>query len=344
MIPPGSAVEGGSTLTDWRLERDRALFQIEHEKRPDVRAEAAFHLCELASVVERAAELAPAVALLLADGQDEVRCAGVALAAMTLPGEKARPILVRHLADPAVRVRVEAAGQLADLAEPTTRGALAEAMQDESFAVRFEAACGMAALKHSAGLEVLIEALDHVELRFRALGALAELGNPDAVPAVKRLFKRWLLPAFDRTQAAGVLARFGDPDGIAYLHKRTRRRWGLDRPMAVELLGEVKAPGAFERLVEILDDPSDRSRGAAARGLGRLGDSRATERLAKWLDDGSTTDELLLDLAEGLCLLGTAEARGHVERLAAAAAGELRAELKSLLSDFASGERAAGAQ
>ncbi len=201
----------------------------------------------------------------------------MALGARCLPDDELPAFLAARLADPYDGVRIEAAGQLADLARPELRPQLAVALQDAAFPVRFEAARGMAAIRHPSGLEVLVAALERDDLRFRALGAIGELEDPAALPALQRLFHRWLLPAFERTQTAGVLARLGDPEGGKHLLERTRpRRWALDRALAIELCGEVKVEGAFERLSEILADAKDDARGAAARGLGRLeGPARA---------------------------------------------------------------------
>jgi HEAT repeat protein len=180
----------------------------------------------------------------------------------------------------------------------------------------------------------LIEGLADNDLRFRALGALAELGDPGALPAIRKLFKRWLLPAFDRTQAAGALAKLGDAEGGQFLLARTRGRWTVDRAMAVEMLGEVKAEGALERLTEILKDPADLCRGAAARGLGRLKDARAVEVLAATLSERGATDDLRLDVAEGLCLLELPEARARVESaLSILETSEARAELQTMLEE-----------
>lgn len=319
--------------SNWRAGRDAALFTLENDKNPAVRAEAAEVLCDLGADLPEAArgELAPAVVRLLADKQSEVRCGGLALAALVLSGEEAEELLIRHLSDRDIRVRVEATGRLADLARPTARGALAQAMRDEIFPVRFEAARGMAQLKHSAGLEVLIEALDDAELRFRAVGSLAELGDKDALPALQRLFSKWFLPAFDRTQAAGALVRLGDSSAAEHLFKRAARRWSADRAMAIELLGEVKAAGARERLEQIVQDPGDLSRGAAARGLGRLGDASVLPILEALLEDSTVSDDLKLDVAEGLCMLPGGQGRQPVEQLKLASA-EARAELTAILS------------
>ena len=140
------------------------------------------------------------------------------------------------------------------------------------------------------------------------------------------------VPAFDKTQLAGALAVLGDADGVAHLFKRAGRKWTMDRPMAVELLGAVKAPGALSRLLEILKDAEDAARGTAARALGRLGDPAAEAALAELLAS-SANDDLKLDGAEGLLLLGTPSARARVEalRLSQPEAAE---ELKALLVDY----------
>lgn len=321
-------------ISDWRTARDAALFKLENEKNPALRAEAVDTICDLASEVpvELRAEFAPALVRLLADKQSEVRCGAVALAALILPGDEAEAMLVRHLSDPDLRMRLEATGRLADLARPTARGALAQAMRDDLFTVRFEAARGMATLKHSAGLEVLVEALNDNELRFRAVSAIAELGDKAALPALQKQFARWLLPAFDRTQVAAAMVRLGDAAAAAHLFKRAARKWSVDRAMAIELLGEVKAPGARERLEQILKDPTDLARGAAARGLGRLGDMAALPVLEDVLREPNASDDLKLDVAEGLWLLPEGNGRARLEGIQLSTP-EARAELHALLSE-----------
>jgi HEAT repeat protein len=322
---------------DIRANRDLALLTLEREQRAGVRAEAADTLCELAfeAPAELRPEFQPAVVRLLADPQDEVRCAGLALASEVLTPADAKDILIRHLGDKVPRVRVEAAGRLADLAIPEARGALAAALQDSALTVRFEAARGMVALHHPAGLEVLLEALNDVDLRFRAASALAQLGNKDAIGPLKRAFSSWFVPAFDKTQMAGALATLGDSDGVAHLFKRAGgRKWTMDRAMAIELLGAVKAPGALPRLLEVLKDPEDPARGTAARALGRFGDPIAETALAQMLGSTDATDDLKLDAAEGLLLLQTPSARARVVSLKLQ--DEVAAEeLAALLEDYA---------
>ncbi|MCP3101874.1 HEAT repeat domain-containing protein [Myxococcus sp. K15C18031901] len=322
-------------MTDWRAERDRALLVLEREKRAGLRAEAADQLHHLAAEVpSRAPEFADVLPRLLADAQPDVKRAGLALATVVLPLEEATALLISRLRDAESLVRLEATGRLADMARPELRGSLAGMLEDEVLEVRFEAARGIAALSHAAGLDVLVEALDADMLRFRALGALAELEDARALPAVKRLFGRWLLPAFDKTQAAGVLAKLGEPEGAKYLLLRSRKKWSQDRALAVELLGEVRAPGALERLKEIVEDANDSSRGAAARGLGRLGDARALPWLLALLRDAGAEEDDRLDAADGLWRLGLPEGREQVRAAVSTfTSPEARRELDELLQE-----------
>jgi HEAT repeat protein len=321
---------------DLRARLDEALLALAQEGRGPQRADAAEDLCELAGDATEAerAELAAAVARLVTDRQAEVRCAGLALSVEVLPVDEALGLLTRHVKDPEVRVRVEAVGRLADLLRPELRGVLAAALQDEAASVRFEAARGMAGLRHAAGLDVLTEALADDELRFRAAAALARLGDRAAVPHLQRVLRAWLVPAFDRTQVAGALAMLGEPEGLAHLFTRAAKAWSVDRAMAIELLGEVKAPGARERLLEILSTPRDDARGAAARALGRLGDGSVEPRLLAVLSEEALPDTLQLDLAEALLTLGGAAGRDRVRALDLSDP-DARAELAALIRELA---------
>jgi HEAT repeat protein len=318
--------------------RDDALVALERAPSPVERAQAVHALCDLAvSHPERSGDLAPVLPQLLGDPSPVVRVEALQLAALSLSADEAMETLSRSLTDGDERVRLEAAGRLADLVLPQARGALAVALEDAEFNIRFEAARGMAALGHSAGRDVLLQALDHPDFRFRAIGSLAELGDPEAIPALKALLNRFFIPAFDRTQAAGALARLGESAGADHLLKRIRRgRWKPDRALALELCGEVKVPGAFEQLAEVVRQPKDACRGAAARGLGRLGDLRALPVLAQLLEENGAHEDLRLDAAEGLWRLGGADARAQLQQaLLRWPPGEGRDEVEALMAEAA---------
>ncbi len=321
----------------WQSMRERALLTLEREKSAVIRAEAAEAICDAAADAPDDAlpDFAADVVRLLNDKQEEVRCAGLALASEVLAPDEAKDLLIRNIGDKAHRVRVEAVGRLADLALPEARGALAVALEDDIFPVRFEAARGMVALQHSAGLETLLTALEDPDLRFRAAAALAQLGNKDALPRLKKAFHGWFLPAFDKTQLAGALARLGDSEGVEHLFKRAGKGWSMDRAMAIELLGEVKAPGAKERLLTILKTADDDCRGAAARGLGRLGDQHLIDDLASVLTEPLTADDVKLDVAEGMLRLDVAKARERLSSLVLAE-DDSKAELAAMLKEFTS--------
>jgi hypothetical protein len=317
-----------------RQRRAQLLLALERGKKDDDRAAAASELCEMAAASDDRADFAADIPRLLADALIPVRRCGLALAATVLPSAEALPLLSERLGDPSGEIRTEAAGRLADLGVPEVRAGLASVMEDPIFAVRFEAARGMASLRHPSGLATLIDALGRGDFRFRALGALAELGDSKALPAVKALFKKWLLPPFERTQAAGVLARLGDPDGSNHLLKVAGGRWSTDRAMALEMCGEIRVPGAFETLERTVRAPADPCRGAAARGLGRLGEARGLPVLVALLQETAAPEDFRLDAAEGLCRLGSPEARREAEAALPAFGAEARKELEGMLEQM----------
>jgi len=272
----------------------------------------------------------------LGDGAPRVRRLGMVLASGVLGAEELLPLATRFVQDPDGGVRLEAVGVLGELGLPEVRGALAAALEDDDAEVRFEAACGMAGLRHPAGLEVLVEALDVAAWRFRALGCLGLLGDARALPAVQVLARKFFLAAFDRTQAMGVALKLGDGAAARHLFERSRKRWGPDRAYALELLGELKPDGAYARLVEVLSDTKDKCRGAAARALGRHGGDGVGERLLALFRDGALPESLRLDAAEGLVLLGDPRWREQLSGAVDALPGaEAQQELKALLEEAA---------
>jgi HEAT repeat protein len=117
--------------------------------------------------------------------------------------------------------------------------------------------------------------------------------------------------------------------------ERALGRWTPDRALAIELCGEVKAKGSREQLESILKDPKDACRGAAARGLGRLGDASCGKLLLQVLEDAQAPDDLRLDAAEGLFILKHPEVKAEVERiLPSLASSEAKEELRHMVEEY----------
>ena len=190
----------------------------------------------------------------------------------------------------------------------------------------------MAGLKHSAGLEVLVEALDDNELRFRAVSALAELGDKEALPALRKLFARWILPAFDRTQAAAALVKLGDVSARASVQARRpeverRSRDGHRAARRSQSARRARAARA---------DPEDPGGHCAGRRRPRARPARRCwprcRVLEAVLGEKDASDDLKLDVAEGLWLLPEGKGRELLEGITLSSP-EARAELAALLSE-----------
>jgi HEAT repeat protein len=309
-----------------------ALLELE-KKDPLIRSDAAQLICELASEkrLSERVEFVPCVVQFLSDKQVEVRAAGLALSVLVLGADEAKEILVRHLTDSDLRIRIESTGRLADLVHADARGALAVALNDKEFSVRFEAARGMALLKHSAGLDVLYQGLDSKDFRFRAAGALAHLQDKASIPKLKAAFASWLIPHFDKTQMGAALAAMGERIGVEHLLSRMRgRENNVDRPMAIQYLGELEIVEAKETLVSIVRNKKDTARGTAARALGMLGGSDAVELLKQIVNDQTEFEDIRLDAAVGLLETKIPSARDAVSS-AVFSSAEAKEEIAMLL-------------
>ena len=137
-------------------------------------------------------------------------------------------------------------------------------------------------------------------------GALTEIGDPRALePIVNRLLegdhwhqdalKGWGEPALllllealksedvnRRSNAASLMENFNDPraiDNLIYVLENDSEK--EVRHSAAYALTWIGSPKAFDALLAALDDPYEQTQIQAAMGLGRLGDARAIEALAR---------------------------------------------------------------
>jgi len=187
--------------------------------------------------------------------------------------------LFEQLEDEDSVVRGKAAERLGDIGGAGVVDALSRLLEDPDVIVRFKTAVALAYLGDGRGVEALVWALSRTELCFAALQALALLGSPESLPAVRKFFKRRFLHRLERMQAAAVLHRCGDEAGTDFLKAKLGSKRPEERGFALELWGRLKMPGAYGLLVNVLDDPNDPHHLDAARGLGHLGDTRGLEIL-----------------------------------------------------------------
>lgn len=219
------------------------------------------------------------------------------------------PRILRLLDDPSPGVRLQAAHALAPLGLPEVEAALADKLDDEDRLVRVAAAMALAIAKDTRSVPVLLDGIGSRRSRFDALFALRHVAPSDGERrdrierGARAVFSGFLTSRFDRVAAAGVLATLGDERAGRYLLERARKG-RLDRPLAIELVGELPIPGGEDLLASIAADRADPFRGAALRGLGSSGAERAYEACRAALADEAEDADVRCDAAEGLLLLG----------------------------------------
>ncbi|MFZ5525718.1 MAG: HEAT repeat domain-containing protein [Pseudomonadota bacterium] len=215
------------------------------------------------------------------------------------------PWLLHALHDTDAAVRAEAAGRLAYWEDEATVAALVRTLEDPEPTVREAAAHSLGELKQPASAEALLLAADHAQpfVRASVLRALRELRLPAAFdPALRALADAeagvrleavgvlgWLkreeaLPGLAtlagtdpdadvRRAAVGALG-FAPAGGVAVLPAlltATRDAAWQVREEAATTLGKLRLGGAFQPLLDLLDDDWWQVRLRAARALGQLG-------------------------------------------------------------------------
>src|SRR5690606_12855099 len=157
--------------------------------------------------------------------------------------------------------------------------------------VRVTAASALAFAGDARGTEVLITALGGRDTREEALHALRQLADRADRAAVeagaRKIFGGLFVGRFERAAAAGVLAALGLQEGRAHLVDRAGRR-GIDRPLAMELLGELRVEEGEVLLLAAAGAAADPLRGTALRALGALG---AADALALCTEALGSEDE-----------------------------------------------------
>ncbi len=226
--------------------------------------------------------------------------------------------VVRLLGDPSPGVRLQAIHALAPLGLASLHDRFAESLHDPDRLVRLAAAVALAAGGDLRGTDVLLEAIARRSTRLDALLALrrAAADGPDLrakiEPEVRKIFGGFLTHRFDRVAAAAVLATMGIKEGGDHLIERARKG-GVERPMALELCGELQIPGGEAVAAAIAADKDDALRGTALRALASYDGASAADLCSRALLDEGEDADVRCDAAEGLLLLGTDAARRSLE-------------------------------
>ncbi|MCS7049914.1 MAG: HEAT repeat domain-containing protein [Verrucomicrobiae bacterium] len=232
-------------------------------------------------------------------------------AALSLPPDQARPILLQALKDPAPQVRAVAAWQLKDHRVPGVAEALLSLLQDENDRVR---AAAVWALSGNAGRRYLKQIMQLSRedpsgvVRFRAVWGLGLIGDRTALPVVIEALGDYNNAVRDRA-AVIALETLADPKIVSHLLTQTNNVLPASRRIVMYLLGkygERDRSAAIAALLEGLRDPDARVRGQAALALGALKARQACNALEEASRDSD--DHVRGAATHALGLIGDATA------------------------------------
>ena len=151
-----------------------------------------------------------------------------------------------------------------------------------------------------------------------ATGAVAQ-ATVDAQVSAKDLIKALKnnsLPMSERKAAIQALAKLGTPEAIAALKEALTGGSDELRVAVAEGLGECASPDCAAMLLGLLKDPSEAIVQAAIRGLAQLGSPEAVTALAQLLNDPLRSSDLRIEAATGL---GNVNGPGAMDALSRAA-------------------------
>ncbi len=201
-----------------------------------------------------------------------VRCeAAVSLA--ELMGSEAGPILVRRFDDEDPYVRWGAIAAVGDVDYRDAIEQVAARLDDPHEEVRFEAAYTLARFGDSRGLEILGGYVTHKVRAYMCCEVLGRLGDPRAVPFLRKAWKSWRVHPIVRLRAAASLAMLDVADARRDLLKKALSGRMAHRQVALDLLGDVGGGDAVGLLEQAVRE--GRFASVAVESLTRLHDDRA---------------------------------------------------------------------
>jgi len=147
-------------------------------------------------------------------------------------------------------------------------------------------------------------------------GTQAGTAAPVNVNELISTLKNASLPMKDRKAAIEALAKLGTPEAIAALKEALTGGADDLRAAIAEGLGQCGSPECATMLQGLLNDPNPAVAQAAIRGLAQLGTPEAVTSLAQILNDSLRSSDLRAEAATGL---GTVNQPGAMTALAQAA-------------------------
>jgi len=143
------------------------------------------------------------------------------------------------------------------------------------------------------------------------------------------------VPIEERRLYAYRLARDGSPKAVEALLKVFQSAAPQHKAFMAQLIGSTRNPQAKAWLWLLLDDPNRDVVLATIRGLSAIGGDDVTSRIIGILNDEQRSDQVRVEAAIGLGVIGTPKASGAlVEMLARVPTGELAVQILNSLSRF----------
>lgn len=205
--------------------------------------------------------------------------------------------------------------EIADSNDAEARSKLTQALSDESWYVRGQAALALARTGDKSLAQILVPLLKDKSwfVRSAALEAIGTLGSPTTDRTQPSAASA---DAYFRARAAATAGALGDSGDVDQLIKSLADSDSLVRRAAAGALGQLKAPSAVDSLIAALKDDDESVRKSAAAALGRIADRRAAVAVQAAAKDAGIEQ---WEYAAALYRLGN---RDHLESITAALASE----------------------
>jgi HEAT repeat protein len=287
LTDPDPALRSNAALVLGQLKDPRALpglIQALSDPDLDVRWQAAEALGQIGDP-----QAAQALVAALRDPAEAVRRSAVH-ALVKLPGIDVRASLTELIrGQESGPVRATALEVLAEMGDRDAVPALIDALRDPHEEVRKLAALALGRLRDLRAVEPLLLAASSGEgstwFQGEVMRALAQLGDPRALPAVLRA--REAADPFVRKCAAEALGRLGDSQVVPALIEMLADPAREVRLAALNSLATRRDARALEDLVPVLQDEAEDIREAAADTITAINDRQAVEPLLRVLRAGS---------------------------------------------------------